>query len=239
MKEIPHISQPLEYTEADFRDVKFVEIVSNEMFEVAMQYPLLGMVNAVEPCVVREDVYNMLCQAYKKLPKGYKFKIMDGWRPFALQQELYKEYSQNIEEEFNLKNCTKEQRDSVIKRFVSEPVDNRAFPPVHTTGGAVDLTILDAEGKELCMGSEFDEFSARTNTNYFETEKDDQIRNNRRLLYNVMIEAGFVNLPSEWWHYDYGDRFWAYYMDKPAIYEGCFTWEEVNERISQKQGRGL
>ena len=45
---------------------------------------------------------------------------------------------------------------------------------------------------------------------------------------NVMTKAGFTNLPSEWWHYDYGDRFWAYYNKCSAIYEGVFTKEEIN-----------
>ena len=35
-----------------------------------------------------------------------------------------------------------------------------------------------------------------------------------------MIKAGFTNLPSEIWHYDYGNRAWAYYNKKPAIYKG-------------------
>ena len=39
-------------------------------------------------------------------------------------------------------------------------------------------------------------------------------------LYNAMIKAGFTNLPSEVWHYDYGNRAWAYYNKKPAIYKG-------------------
>lgn len=42
-----------------------------------------------------------------------------------------------------------------------------------------------------------------------------------------MNKAGFTNLPSEWWHYDYGEKFWAYYNNTPAIFEGVFNIEEI------------
>ena len=115
----------------------------------------------------------------------------------------------------------------MIRKFVSEPIEEKDVPPVHTTGGAVDVTILDSNGNELEMGSGFDEFSDRTYTAYYENSKDERIRKNRRLLYGVMTKAGFSNLPSEWWHYDYGNRFWAYYNNQPAIYRGVFTKEEA------------
>ena len=40
------------------------------------------------------------------------------------------------------------------------------------------------------------------------------------MLYNVMTAAGFANLPSEWWHYDYGDNMWAQLTGGKAIYAG-------------------
>jgi D-alanyl-D-alanine dipeptidase len=51
---------------------------------------------------------------------------------------------------------------------------------------------------------------------------------NRRLLHNTMTDAGFVNLPSEWWHFDYGDQLWAWANKKDhAIYGAAqpdFRW---------------
>ncbi|MCG4287414.1 D-alanyl-D-alanine dipeptidase, partial [Lactobacillaceae bacterium KNUT 0156] len=34
-------------------------------------------------------------------------------------------------------------------------------------------------------------------------------RENRRLLYHVMTQAGFTNYIEEWWHFDYGNQNWA------------------------------
>lgn len=227
MKEIPEINNPEPYPWCQFCDEEFVEIKNNEIFEVCMQYPLLGMKEAEKRCLVRAEVYEMLCKAYKRLPKGYRFRILDAWRPFKLQRELYIKYSAKIIQDFTLQSCTEEERNYVIQKFVSKPVFNRDMPPVHTTGGAVDLTIIDNEGQELDMGTEFDAFTDKTYTSYFEHEQPANIRDNRRMLYDAMCEVGFTNLPSEWWHYDYGDRFWAYYKGKPALYRGVFEMEEL------------
>ena len=45
------------------------------------------------------------------------------------------------------------------------------------------------------------------------------------MLYNAMTNAGFTNLPSEIWHYDYGNRAWAFYNNKPSIYKGIFEYK--------------
>lgn len=225
MKKILKVPEPQIYTDADFRDSEFAAIESNEYFTVEMQYPLLGLKNAESRCLVRAEVYELLVKAAKALPKGFKLKIWDAWRPFALQKELYSVYSDRIIEEFDLGEYYREQQKAIIAKYVSEPVENSDIPPVHTTGGAVDLTIIGADGCDLHMGTEFDAFAAKTETAYFENGNDIDARYNRRLLYSVMTDAGFTNLPSEWWHYDYGDRFWAFYNKRPAIFKGVFSKE--------------
>ena len=80
------------------------------------------------------------------------------------------------------------------------------------------------------MGTEFDCFNDTTYSDYFETdESNETIKNNRRLLYNIMTSVGFTNLPTEFWHYDYGTRNWAYYTKNKALYRGVFTEEEIKK----------
>lgn len=233
MKKIPDIPDPSIYTEAAFIDSGFVELVSNDLWNVKMMYPLLGMKNAESRCFMRKEAYAKLTEAAKRLPEGYRFRIWDAWRPFALQQELFREYAEDIIAKFNLEDCDNSTKSAYVSKFVSPPVNDEDVPPAHTTGGAVDLTILDPQGNELDMGSGFDEFTDRTHTAYYEIndggDRSRTIRENRRLLYHVMTESGFTNLPSEWWHYDYGDRFWAYYTKQPALYRGVFTGEGIYE----------
>ena len=229
MRPIPDVREPEVYRDHDFTGSELVKLESDDLIDVCMQYPILGMDNAENECFVRKEVKKLLIKAAHNLPKGYRFRMLDAWRPFALQQELYEDYSTDIIRQFCLEDKSEEERNAMIRNFVSEPVFDRDLPPVHTTGGAVDITILDPDGRELEMGSGFDEFSHRTYTSFYEQSSDDEkIRDNRRFLYSIMTDAGFTNLPSEWWHYDYGDRFWAYYMKKPAIYKGVFTRDDFS-----------
>ena len=227
MKAIPTLEQPNKSRDIEPIDSYFVELTDNKIFDVCLKYHQKKCENATDRCLVRKEVYEKLKIANKNLPKGIHLKIWDAWRPFLLQEELYNDYSEFLVEKYNLDEKTKKEREFIISKFISPPVKNKLCPPVHTTGGAVDVTLVDDYGKELDMGTEFDEFSECTETSFFENSDNEIIRDNRRILYNAMIKAGFTNLPSEWWHYDYGDRFWAYYKNKPAIYEGIFKIGEI------------
>lgn len=224
MNKIPEIGAPMVYNETAFSMSKFVKLTDCSAFDVKLQYPLMQLRNSVSECYVREELSDLLQSAANLLPNGIRLRIYDTWRPLALQVELYEHYSEEIIRKFGLENEEQEKREEIISRYVSYPEDNILLPPVHTTGGAVDLTLIDSDGNELDMGTEFDSFSEAARTDYFEhAGSDTRIRDNRRILFNAMTKAGFTNLPSEWWHYDFGDRFWAYYNKKPAIYNGVFT----------------
>ncbi len=231
MNRIPSISAPQLFTSAKISCSRFVRLNDTVNFDISMQYPLMKMKNSVTDCFVREEVFDKLLKVSKALDGRYRLKILDAWRPLALQYELYYTYRELILKEFRLENEDDDRQSEIIKKFVSYPSDDFMVPPVHTTGGAVDLTLTDINGNELEMGTGFDSFSDKTRTDYYETNSIDlNIRNNRRILYNAMISAGFTNLPSEWWHFDFGDRFWGYYNNKPAIYEGVFDISEINRR---------
>ncbi len=225
MEKIPHIELLKMYKEHNFIDSPLVEIPKDSGIVIEMQYPILGMKESIKECLVRKEVLDKLLEAKSKLPSNITFKIWDAYRPFALQEELYYKYKDQIIKEFNLSNRSKEEQDEVIKNYVSLPIANEEFPPLHTTGGAIDLTLIYEDTKEeLNMGIGFDSFSSLTSTDSFEEEgMDEEVRNNRRLLYYTMTSVGFTNLPSEIWHYDYGDRAWAFYNKKPSIYKGIFT----------------
>ena len=167
------------------------------------------------------------------LPEGIFLRIWDAWRPFALQEELYHVYGAQILESQGLTNASFEEKQQAISQFVSLPRPDRDYPPLHTTGGAVDVTLIDAEGRELDMGTPFDSFSEKSASDYYEEHDAEEVtakevRNRRRILRNAMCSVGFTYLDSEWWHYDYGNREWARQLDVPAIYKGAFTVEEVN-----------
>ncbi|MBQ2689428.1 MAG: M15 family metallopeptidase [Solobacterium sp.] len=226
------IPSPVQTEEKEpvFRDSPLVEIREDSRLKLHMMYPALGLKNGYRRCLLRKEAAEMLEQAKKYLPEGYSFLIWDAWRPFALQKELREYYRGRIIEEFGLMDKSKEEREQFISRFVADPVPDRIHPPAHTTGGAVDLTIAGPDGTELDMGTAFDAFTERTETVWYEQqESNEEIRENRRLLYQIMTRAGFTNIPSEWWHYEYGDRNWSSSTGEPPCYSGIFTVEEAEQ----------
>jgi D-alanyl-D-alanine dipeptidase len=113
------------------------------------------------------------------------------------------------------------------KKYVSFPSNHTAHPSPHSTGGSIDLSILDEQGKPLDMGTNFDEMTSLASTRSFEqrmgkegklNQKDKIILENRRCLYHCMTQAGFTNYHEEWWHFDYGNQFWGKATNQPAMY---------------------
>lgn len=239
-RKIPNIEPPKFWEKHEFIDSAFVEIPQVIKFEeetkinLNLQYPQRGMKNAINKCLIRKEALERLLIACTYLPKGIAFKILDIYRPWGLQNELYYAYKPDIIKQFKLERLPKEDQEIIVNNYVAIPSKNKEFPPAHTTGGAIDLTITNLDnGEDLNIGIEFDAFSDLTNTTAYENkETDETIKNNRRLLYNIMTSAGFSNLPSEIWHYDYGDKNWGYYEKKPAIYNGVFEIDEITSIIS-------
>ncbi len=184
------------------------------------KYYLDNIPGAISECYMRQEVLTRLYEAATLLPKGYSFKIFDAWRPYAVQKFLFDKQVKKIVE--NQEKNT-EEATNLACRYVSKPSLNVKTPFVHATGGAIDLTIVDENHQELNMGTGFDAFSGLAATDSFEQSDNEDVKRNRRLLYNVMIAVGFVNYPSEWWHYDFGDAFWASNNNlKNTIYGGIY-----------------
>lgn len=176
-----------------------------------------GIKGATDRCMARLSVAKKLEQAIDLLPDNITFKVYDAWRPLQVQKELYQSYYEVIQSQHKDWSVPKIQKE--IVKFVSRPDCTPQCPVVHSTGGAIDLTLSFKDtGKSLDMGTEFDDFTFLSYTNSFEGSDNEEAKRNRRLLYWTMTEAGFTNLPSEWWHYDYGDAFWAYYKKTPALF---------------------
>ncbi|WP_191906016.1 M15 family metallopeptidase [Nitrincola iocasae] len=176
-------------------------------------YKRLGIPGAVTDCFIREGVYRRLLAVARSLPDSYNLVILDGWRPWRVQQHLFDSLYETLHHQHP--DANEAQLVTMTREFVSIASRDPRAPSPHLTGGAVDVTLCDADGLMLNMGTRFDEVSPASHTDYFEQFDDgsaEQIaRDRRRLLFNAMARQGFTNLPSEWWHYDFGDQLWASY----------------------------
>lgn len=135
-------------------------------------------------------------QAAKKISKaaefltqrkpGWKLLILDALRPRSAQWILWNKVRGTAEQNY---------------------VKNPQKGSVHNYGFAVDITLIDGEGKEVDMGTPYDAFTRLAQPRYedqFLKEgklTSDQIAN-RKLLRDVMQSAGFIQLVIEWWHFD-------------------------------------
>ncbi|MZI92750.1 D-alanyl-D-alanine dipeptidase [Vibrio sp. CAIM 722] len=203
-------------------------LVPASMSSIIKTYPIyykMGVGHAVPECFVRRTVLDKLVEAAKQLPTGIHLVILDGWRPYAVQQVLYDTVYEYFRTAPEHQGSGMDTLVALTRNIASPARTDPTCPSPHLTGGAVDVTLCDDAGQLLDMGTVFDENSPLAWTAALEDRHSNQISqealNNRRMLYYVMTQAGFTNLPSEWWHFDYGDQLWAYFKHQStAIYGG-------------------
>ncbi|GHB09007.1 M15 family metallopeptidase [Modicisalibacter luteus] len=196
-------------------------------------YAKLGIPGAVAECYVREGVYRRLLAVARSLPSGLQLVVLDGWRPWRVQQYLFDTLYESIRAHHG--EADEAQLLTRTREFVSVPSRDPQAPSPHLTGGAVDVTLCDEDGLMLDMGTLFDEAVPASHTAALENqdELDDRLvraRDYRRLLFHAMREQGFTNLPSEWWHYDFGDQLWAHYGDHGRALYGPAELDTIESR---------
>jgi D-alanyl-D-alanine dipeptidase len=128
-------------------------------------------------CFLRYKTVKALILANQRLmKKGFKIKIFDCYRPLDIQKRMW--------------------------AIVPNPkyVANPSKGSIHNRGGAVDITLVDLNGKELDMGTAFDYFGVEASHDYPNFSKE--IKNNRKLLRKYMEKECFNSFDSEWWHYN-------------------------------------
>lgn len=160
-----------------------------------------GKKSCLNACFAREDVGRRINIAQNLLPNGYKIMLRCGYRPLSLQKKRYL-WMYN-----KLKKKHPEWDEITLSDETSKCVAPPDIVPPHSTGGAIDVSIIDSSGHRLDMGTKLGQFNEQTYTD--SSNISSLAKNNRKLLIKVMSMAGFVNYPTEWWHWSYGDKYWA------------------------------
>ncbi|MCD5330389.1 M15 family metallopeptidase [Chromobacterium piscinae] len=159
----------------------------------------------------RRAVAERLRDAASRLPDSLRLYIKEAYRPLARQRRSYDEHLAR------LRGLKPELDEAALLREASLYVAPPAVAP-HPTGAALDVTLIDAAGAELDMGCPFNADSEKSGGACYTDSPgiSEPARANRRILSQAMRDAGFVNYPSEWWHWSYGDRYWAAVSGAPA-----------------------
>jgi D-alanyl-D-alanine dipeptidase len=165
--------------------------------------------------MVRAGLADRLRTADRSLPRGLRLKVAEGFRTAAAQQAIVDRYTQTLREAYP--NLGADGIERLSSRFVA-PL---AVAP-HVCGAAVDVTVVDWHGRPLDMGTPIDATPEQSDgACFFDAAAiSSPARANRDLLAEALHSAGLVNYPTEWWHWSYGDRYWAYVTGAPrAIYD--------------------
>ncbi|PZV09836.1 MAG: D-alanyl-D-alanine dipeptidase [Leptolyngbya sp.] len=180
------------------------------------------------PFFVRRTVLERLFQAQSYLQQqrsGWRLQIFDAYRPLSVQQFMVDYTFQTVVAEAGLDalTLTEAERQEILERvyeFWAAPLVDPAAPPPHSTGAAIDLTLVNEVGNPVEMGSVIDELSPRSYPNYFvdSVEIEEQhYHTHRELLWESMAAGGFLRHPKEWWHFSYGDQLWAWLVQQTDL----------------------
>ena len=165
--------------QSDF--VRLKDLSSDFVYELKYATPDNFLKQAVYDCgecYLRKSTAEALVKANEAFNQlGYRIKLFDCYRPLSVQKKMWKILPGT--------------------HYVANPAKGSK----HNRGAAVDLTLVDAQGKELNMGTPFDFFGKEAHHTY--TEYPKEVLENRKLLKETLDKFNFKSIYSEWWHYEY------------------------------------
>lgn len=168
--------------------------------------------------LVRRTVATFLDQASRSLPKGYRLAIIEGWRGPHIQHRMWLAGRKRFQELHPDWSETKLKR--MVNRYTA-PLSDKV-PPPHSTGGAVDVTLLRDDGSYHDHSNPFEMYDPRGFA-FAAPGLSDEARKTRQVLAAAFAETGLTNYPSEYWHWSYGDQGWAYRGGHPHAIYGAVT----------------
>jgi D-alanyl-D-alanine dipeptidase len=171
---------------------------------------------------VRESLADRLAVADSFLPTGVRLHVVEGLRAIESQRDIYDGYKAELLE-LN-PGISDEEAHVLASRFVS-PVE---VAP-HVAGAAVDLTLVGEHGP-FDLGTPIDATPEQSNgACFFDAPNiSREARTNRALLADVLTSSGLVSYPTEWWHWSFGDRYWAFVGGNEQALYGPARWPELS-----------
>jgi D-alanyl-D-alanine dipeptidase len=174
-------------------DIKTVDssIIVDLKYSSCDNFLFVDLYGELTKCYLQPDVAVKLKNAQQILKKKfpyYSLIVYDGVRPRSIQLKMWDTISVPRSER---------------SKYVSNPQNGS----LHNFGAAVDLSIIDQNGIVLDMGTPYDFFGEMA----YPREEERMIKEgkmthkqlyNRQILREAMVEAGFLSITTEWWHFN-------------------------------------
>jgi len=161
---------------------------------------------------LRESVAKMINKAITYLPKGMTFKIISAWRSAGEQATIYKNFWHFVEKKHP--GWSKEKIKKFVETFVA-PFKGK-YVSGHMTGAAVDIRLIK-NGRNIPMRT--NKLSYEENSQSHQPKLPKRLINNRKIMFQALEKVGLTNCLAEFWHWSYGDIWWAKSSNKKtAIY---------------------
>jgi D-alanyl-D-alanine dipeptidase len=153
---------------------------------------------------LRESVVERLVRAQRALPGGLRLLLVEGYRPLSLQTAYFDDYKAELRRAHP--QWSSERVHVEASKYVSPP---EVAP--HSTGGTIDLTLCTEDGVEQDMGTPVNASPMASGNACFTDAASisDAARANRSVLGRALSGVGMINYPTEWWHWSFGERYWA------------------------------
>lgn len=174
---------------------------------------------------MRKSVYERLKKAQTLLPKGLYFCLYEAYRSLSLQEMLFTHRLAKLKKKYP--DWPFEKIFVETTKMVSPVINQdgtRNIPP-HSTGGAIDVYLIDNNGHSIDMGihpkdwmEDIDGMLSETLSSHI----SDKAIKNRAMMAQALSSVGFINYQTEYWHWSYGDRFWAYHDHSPHALYGSY-----------------
>jgi D-alanyl-D-alanine dipeptidase len=199
-----------------------------ELFAIETPHPYIkcgANYDGKSPYYLRQGVLDRVIRAQAGLQQihpGWRIQIFDAYRPVEVQQYMVDyTFQQTVaERKLNLAQLSDAQIDKIwhdVYTIWAIPSFDLKTPPPHSTGAAIDITLVDERGHLVDMGSPIDEMSERSRPDYFADDRDpvaQRYHHHRQLLCQIMTDVGLSRHPDEWWHFSIGDQLWAWLSDR-------------------------
>jgi D-alanyl-D-alanine dipeptidase len=208
------LSVPIEESYEPFIDLKEQSVI--------LLGPSPEIPNNQDYTKMRHAVYHKLVEAQKILPHGLKLCLYEGYRSLQLQEKLFNDRYQILKNTNPHWDHQQLFQEAIVLVSPVINIDGTRNIPPHSTGGAVDVYLVDSNNEIVDMGIKAADWMQDIDGSISKTDSpkiSDIARQHRSIMSLALEKVGFVNYPGEYWHWSYGDRYWAYHVGHPqALY---------------------